>query len=237
MDPFFPDELQNPLLWFSPSPPPPPQPQLNQSTFVRYTRPTEGLRSEQNSISNPRNQRNIHKRMIELLRAIATAKNENRELENERSYRHMMNERLRREKQKQSYAALRSMLPPQTKNDKNSIVQMAAAHLQNLKSEKEELRKRNHDVEALILAGNEDKKIRFRVVNPSSPVDSMVVLLKCLKDMNLKVRRIRSEVSAQELSADIEIESLIEAAEVEKAVQKALMIEDEGKFGSGFLEG
>ncbi|XP_043697768.1 transcription factor BHLH148 [Telopea speciosissima] len=229
MDPFLPEEL----LWFAA--PPPPQPQVNWSSFVRYTKPSEGSRPDENSISIPRNDRNMHKRMIELLRAIPTARKENREIENDRSYRHMMNERLRREKQKQSYAALRSMLPPQTKNDKNSIVHMAAAHLQELKSEKEELRRRNHEVKT-ILTGNEDKKIRFRVNNPSSAVDSMIGVLKHLKDMNLQARTIRSKFSAQELSAVIEVETQIEAAEVEKEVQKALM-EVEGKFGTDFLEG
>ncbi|KAJ4968161.1 hypothetical protein NE237_014862 [Protea cynaroides] len=232
MDFIWQEELHNEMLWFDL---PPPQPQVNQSTFIRYIRSkAEGLPSE-NSIFIPRNSKNIHKRMINFLRTIPTAKNENRELENDVCHRHMMNERLRREKQGQSYAALRSMLPPKTKKDKNSILQMVALHLQELKTEKEELQRRNHEIETM-LAGNESKKIRLRVGNPSSAVDSMIEVLKFLEDMNFKARTIKSKFSSHELSAVIEVETLNEAAEVKKAVQKILM-KVEGKFLLDFLEG
>ncbi|KAF8392274.1 hypothetical protein HHK36_022616 [Tetracentron sinense] len=219
VEPFLLEEMQSDIFFPEPLP-------VNESAFVRFIRPIEGFPSE-NSISIS-NRRNMNKRMIEFLRTIPRTTIENRDQpENNLSYRHMMNERLRRKNQKQSYEALRSMMHPGTKKDKISIIQMAALHVKELQLLKEKLQRRNHELEANIAAKECEKvevaKIRLRMVHPSSAIDSMTGVLECLKNMKLKARMIQSEFSAQEFSAVLEVESLIEAAEVEKAVHRALM--------------
>lgn len=109
MEMFFEHDLQSDTnFWHDTLP-------ANQSAFVQYTnRP----RSEFEQLSYGSNRMNMNKRMIEFSRRIWPQKTGNgaeQELEKERCYRHMMSERMRREKQKQSYSALYSMLPMGTK--------------------------------------------------------------------------------------------------------------------------
>lgn len=96
---------------------------VNQSAFVQYNTSTNRPRSEfgqqenHGCISNV-NTMNMNKRMIEFWKRICPRRIGNgteQELERERCYRHMMCERMRREKQKQSYSALHSVLPIGTK--------------------------------------------------------------------------------------------------------------------------
>lgn len=94
--------------------------------------------------------------------------------------------------------------------DKNSIVQMAAQQLQQLQGVKEEL-ERQHEV---LRSSAEEKergwsKVKIRVANPSSPIDSIVEVLKCLTRMNLRAKVIGSEFSDGEFSAMFEIESKV----------------------------
>ncbi|KAF8388178.1 hypothetical protein HHK36_026844 [Tetracentron sinense] len=224
---FFPEEI----FWAEALP-------VYQSAFHGYTTPIEGLGLENSAAAS--NRRNMNKRMIELLRAIPTGTSEIKEKpEKDRCYRHMINERFRREKQKQNYEALHSMLPPGTKNDKNSIIRKAAIHVQELQVQKEELQRRNMEIETNLAAKEGEKAevatIRVRVGNPSSAIDSIIEVLGCLKIMKLKAKMIQSEFSALEFSAILEIETQVEVAEVEKVVQRALM-EVERKLAFNFLE-
>ena len=59
--------------------------------------------------------RSVNKRMIEFLRRNCNPPATTESDERERGYRHMINERMRREKEKHSYSALHSLLPPGTK--------------------------------------------------------------------------------------------------------------------------
>ncbi|KAL6996220.1 hypothetical protein U1Q18_006355 [Sarracenia purpurea var. burkii] len=90
-----------------------------QSAFSRYDdRSTGGFRSIIDGVNS--NSSSLNKRMIEFLRMrwnpppplVSTTVAETKESERERCFRHMMSDRMRREKQKQSYSALRSLLPP-----------------------------------------------------------------------------------------------------------------------------
>ncbi|CAL8989870.1 unnamed protein product [Prunus brigantina] len=200
-------------------------PVLNQRAFVPYTsRPIT-----EKGLDKPPNSINMNKRMVEFLRkswAPATARIVTGEDCRERGFRHMLNERMRREKQKQSYMALHSMLPTGAKSDKNWIVQMTAMNIQQLQRYKEELRKRNMEVEAILAANEKERvnwsKIRLRVANPTSGVDSMLEVLRCLQYLGLKARNVQSNFSAQEFSAELEIETKIGAAEIEEALQETL---------------
>ncbi|PIA45214.1 hypothetical protein AQUCO_01700627v1 [Aquilegia coerulea] len=188
------------------------------SAFVPYTKPTVPFKLA-NLIKG---RQNMNKRMIEFLRTLPRNNTscEHLEFEKERNYRHMVKERLRRNKQKQTYVALHSMLPPGTKNDKNSVLQMAALHLQELKGLKEELKKNlSHLNERAI---QETTTIHLRWPFPSSGIDSMIGVLTCLKSMGLKARTIRSEFSVGEFYSVLEIEQKVEAVVVEKAIQIAL---------------
>lgn len=94
--------------------------------------------------------------------------------------------------------------------DKNSIVQMAAQELQQLQGMKEELERQHEELRSRV----EEKerglsKVRIRVANPSSPIDSIVEVLKCLTRMNVKAKVIGSEFSDGEFSAIFEIESKV----------------------------
>ncbi|GMJ01926.1 hypothetical protein like AT5G43650 [Hibiscus trionum] len=155
---------------------------------------------------------NMNKRMIEFLRKIA------KDDGNHRGFKHKMNERTRREKEKKCYFTLYSMLPPGTKNDKNSIVQMATKRVQELQLVKKDLEERNKELQA----DNEGNKIRVRIGNPTCGVDSMLEALKCLKMLDSKPRTIRCSFTDQEFLAVLDTATQTKAADVEKAVTTAL---------------
>lgn len=67
-------------------------------------------------VVSPSGSGNANKRMIELLRKRArTGRSDDADDGNDRSYRHMINERQRREKMKLSYSELHGLLPPGSK--------------------------------------------------------------------------------------------------------------------------
>lgn len=96
-------------------------------------------------------------------------------------------------------------------SDKNSIIQMAATKIQVLQKCKEELQRQNLEAEKNLTAVEGERvggaKIKLKVANPTSGVDSMVEVLKCLKHLGLETRTIRSNFTAQEFSAELEIET------------------------------
>lgn len=88
---------------------------------------------------------------------------------------------------------------------------MSITNIQQLQRCKEELRKRNMELESIL---GEDgsvnwSKLRLRVANPTSGVHSMLEVLKCLQSLGLKTRNIQSSFSAYELSVEIEIENKV----------------------------
>ncbi|ONK54911.1 uncharacterized protein A4U43_UnF9780 [Asparagus officinalis] len=190
------------------------------SAFVSYTRP-EFHDSSDFLSSQANKKKNIHLRMIDLLRRIPRDRLEARTGEYSPGFRHMMRERQRRERLSQSYADLHSMLPYRSKGDKNSIVQSAALYVKELKGVKEELLKRNEElriksVENSSLGG---EKIKIRL-DPASTLDSMIGALQCLKSMDAKARAIQTEFSGNELMAIINIESKVGSNELERALME-----------------
>ena len=93
-------------------------------------------------------------------------------------------------------------------SDKNSIIQMAAKKIEEMQTRREELQRRKLEVEANLVAEG-GAKIRVRVANPASGIDSMVEVLKCLKSLGLKTTTIRSNFSAHEFSAELQIDTQV----------------------------
>ncbi|KAF3789012.1 Transcription factor [Nymphaea thermarum] len=195
-------------------------PQASVSAFVPYLRP-ETKHLNVNPNPNPNRNlkgKNMNKRVIELLRRIQAVGVMGQELEHDLGYRHMINERQRRGKLRQNFKILQSLLPPKTKNDKMSIVQMAAQELVGLKRRKEELQGQNEELTRLMVGGNngggvqkrsDTATIRVKVGNAGnrSPIDSAVEVAACLKNRGLRVVRLKMEFSPPELSAVVDVEA------------------------------
>ncbi|XP_022722366.1 transcription factor bHLH92-like isoform X2 [Durio zibethinus] len=225
MDQLIKQLLQGETFWYETTPAPP----VGRSAFVPYANtPKIELRLQSAAgCTNGVSSGNANKRMIEFLRKSWLTTTETKDTQKERSFHHMMNERKRREKQKRSYFDLHSMLPLGTKNDKNSIVQTAIKRVQELEWLKKDLEGRNNELQATLAAMNENQhtegtKIRVRIVNPKSGIDSMLAVLKCLKQLGSKPRMIQSKFTNQEFLAVIDIETEMGGAEVENAVNRTL---------------
>ncbi|KAG0458306.1 hypothetical protein HPP92_023463 [Vanilla planifolia] len=200
LEPFF-DTLAAISDPFPPSPP-----FRRRSAFSKYsgTR-TAAVREPENS------RRNIHYRLIELLRRIEGNKQAAKcrrvgSGEQSRGFRHMMRERHRRERLSQSYADLHSMLSPRAKADKNSIVQEAAALVRELKRMKQGMQNRCQELRnrASALgtsngwgAGGVDavkkEEIEFNARNPDSSIDCLISALRCLDQMEIKATSLRMQ--------------------------------------------
>lgn len=99
-------------------------------------------------------------------------------------------------------------------SDKNSIITTAAKKVEELKRFKEELERQNSEIERVLGARKseemvEQAKIMVRVAYPSSGVDSMLEVLKCLKQTSSKTTAFQSKFSAQEFSAVLGIETKV----------------------------
>ncbi|XP_047335785.1 transcription factor bHLH92-like [Impatiens glandulifera] len=192
----------------------------NSSAFIPYNHRTNFPRLTGGSRIN------VNRRMVEFLRrtwsppAPAPAEMEVRE----RGYRHMINERIRREKQKESYSTLRGLLPNGTKNDKNTIVQVAAKEIVEMERRRRELENQNKEMAARLgkrlcsLDGEDEgsvsynKKIMLKMANPSSScsgIDSVLEVLRCLKKNGLKAKSIQSNFSNNQISAVLHIFSQV----------------------------
>lgn len=91
-------------------------------------------------------------------------------------------------------------------------MQSAAAYVRELKGVKDQLQRRNEELESMILGSDErieEAKVKFRVANPSSAIDSLIGALRCLKSMDVKTRAIRSDLSGHELSATMSIDTKV----------------------------
>lgn len=110
-DLFSPQDFQSDVFWCEAFEAPP----VSRSAFVAYTEEPRIGFGAANSGSGPTNPGNVNKRMMKFLRRSWHLRIEIQEHEKERGFRHMMNERVRRERQKQSYMALHSTLPFGTK--------------------------------------------------------------------------------------------------------------------------
>ncbi|XP_010923470.1 transcription factor BHLH148 [Elaeis guineensis] len=201
-----------------------------QSAFVDYTT-FNGETSSQSSGCRQQQTggRNIHRRVIGFLRTIpmATRQESFRDVpEASKEFRHLMRERERRERLSQGYADLRHMLCTRSKGDKNSVIQAAAAYLQELKGARDVLRKCNEELEEMVAVNRrmvEGATIKLRVMNPSSTIDSLIGALQRIREMELEVASIEANLCSQELSAVVNLKSKnVAIAEVEGAMECAL---------------
>lgn len=94
-------------------------------------------------------------------------------------------------------------------NDKNSIVKTAANMIHELRCCKQELERKSYELESNLGLKNGGAKIRVNVDNPTSGVDSMLEVLKCLKDLGSSTRSIQAEFSDQKLKAVLDIETQV----------------------------
>lgn len=74
---------------------------------------------------------------------------------------------------------------------------------------KQELERKNYELESKLGLKNGGTKIRVNVDNPTSGVDSMLEVLKCLKDSGSSTRSIQAEFSDQKLTAVLDIETQV----------------------------
>ncbi|CAH8323091.1 unnamed protein product [Eruca vesicaria subsp. sativa] len=191
----------------------------NRSAFRSYVRVNEQRMVLSSSTVN------VKRRMVNLLRKNWEEKKIGTAPEKERCRQHMMKERTRREKQKQSYLALHSLLPLATKNDKNSTVEKAVDQIRKLEGLKKELERRMNVLEAKSAKDHDEMngtKVRFHVQEPLSGIDSMVEILQSLKSMGTKLKTVEANFSPHQFSATMNIETQIRGEEVEKRVQKRL---------------
>ncbi|OIT19503.1 PREDICTED: putative transcription factor bHLH041 [Nicotiana attenuata] len=85
---------------------------------------------------------------------------------------HMISERRRREKLNDSFQLLRSLLPPGTKKDKASVLASTTEYLSSLKTQVEELSKKNEMLEAQLLDQPQNKS-SFEPINQAA-VDAII---------------------------------------------------------------
>ncbi|KAL0906879.1 hypothetical protein M5K25_025408 [Dendrobium thyrsiflorum] len=132
-----------------------------------------------------------------------------RELDGEkngRDFQHMMRERLRRERLSQSFADLHSMLPLGTKAYRNSILKSTVMMVRELKIVEQEKQHRNHELLSMLKSKatterssepSDEVEIKIKMPNTTPTVDSMINALHCLKEMDVKIIAIRSELSSE----------------------------------------
>uniref|UniRef100_A0A7N0USI4 BHLH domain-containing protein n=1 Tax=Kalanchoe fedtschenkoi TaxID=63787 RepID=A0A7N0USI4_KALFE len=178
----------------------------------------EGMRSK-----------NVKKRVVEMLRKKwlePTVLQKHKE----RSFRRMVNERLRRQSHREGYTGLHAILPIGTKCDKVSITEAAISEIIKTRRGLEGHQRRNRELNeklaaAIAMRGKVvgTSKVRIRVGNPTSGIHSMLEVLHCLKGLGSDIRRMQSHFSVTEFSAELEIHSQIAEDEVEKAVQTTLI--------------
>ncbi|CAJ1966966.1 unnamed protein product [Sphenostylis stenocarpa] len=183
-------------------------PPATQSAFVQY----RDLPRSKNPL-NGSNSESMSKRMLAFLRkSFPVERNNVEENERDRNFRHMINERMRRRRQRQCCLALHSILPHGTKTDNNSVIQMAAKEIVRLQGCREELkRKIEGNVEGVAGRKHDGRsKVEYlRVGDPKCAIDSMVERLKLLKKEGSDSSSIRASFSPVELFAVLEIDSVV----------------------------
>ncbi|KAL0315776.1 UNVERIFIED_CONTAM: putative transcription factor [Sesamum radiatum] len=95
---------------------------------------------------------NMFKRSISFFRNLNMRKRQELQTQGNRptstQMHHMISERRRREKLNESFQVLRSLLPPGSKKDKASVLSSTTEYISSLKSQVEELSKRNQELQS-----------------------------------------------------------------------------------------
>ncbi|XP_062207032.1 transcription factor BHLH148-like [Phragmites australis] len=197
---------------------------------------------------------NVHRRMFCYLRRIADAAASTGTVVDARStpadgtvvpqapgssrFRHIMRERLRRERLSQGFADLHALLPHgASKGGKNGIVGAAAGYIRELERRKGWLRARNEELlgRAAPRARSGDMVVKVRAESEHHPmaVDVFETVLRRLKAMEgLRVTAIRSCFCAGGMWMIVGVEGEISSCEVERAIANALMELEENELGT-----
>lgn len=105
--------------------------------------------------------------------------------------------------------------------DKLSITTTAAREVEELKKRREEMERRRSEMKRIMRAREssssstseesemDEARIRIKVEYPSSGVDSMLEVLKCLKQTSSNIRLINSSFSPQQFSAALGIQTKV----------------------------
>ncbi|XP_045815050.1 transcription factor bHLH92 [Trifolium pratense] len=214
MDPFYPENLLGEVFFDEPltsnqsdyaMAQQQPCPTQNPSAFVQYRDQPKISFLEENSNT-------MNKRMVAFLKkSLPLEKNKVAECERERGFKHMISERMRRQKQRQCCSNLHSVLPKGTKTDNNSVVQTAAKEIQRLQGYKDELERKNFVLEENVEVIERRKPHYLRVPYDATSgiISSMIETLKLLKSNGVETTSIKSKFSQQELFAFLEIETEI----------------------------
>ncbi|KAI4317959.1 hypothetical protein L6164_025779 [Bauhinia variegata] len=210
----------------------------NQSAFIPYSGiPRTGFGHEISQ--NASNSQNLNNRMIGFLRRGLPGERRNvEEHERDRGFRHMINERMRRKRQRQCCLDLHSMLPDGTKSDNNSVISVAKREIERLRRCREELQRENFKLEGNLQALVEKKRvggtrIQFPIPNSTSGIDSMLEILNCLKSFSVNI--INTNYSSEQLLAVLETETEIPDGEMESIIERKPK-EVEWKLQSQLLE-
>ncbi|BAH91314.1 Os01g0773800 [Oryza sativa Japonica Group] len=233
------------LLPPPPPPPPPPQPDQGRSAFAAYQSTAAMASSSSSSESLSRRYHssasNVHRRMHRFLRSIyddagddagATAEMQPAEGEQQQAapsggsarFRHIMRERLRRERLSQGYADLQAILPTGASSSKvlvkslirnymsggkNTIVAAAANYIRELEGRKGWLCAQNELLERTTPKPGAGMVVKVRAESElGSTVDVFEAVLRRLKAMDeLQVTAIQSWFGAGGMWMDVAVES------------------------------
>lgn len=91
---------------------------------------------------------------------------------------------------------------------------MAAKEIEEVKRYKEELERQNREMETILGASGSERavekaEIKLRVDYPASGIDSMLAVLRCLRDTGSTVTAIQSTFSDHEFSATLEVHTKV----------------------------
>lgn len=87
---------------------------------------------------------------------------------------------------------------------------MARKTIEELEKYKDELERKKNELEKNYCKQQMDEaRIKLRVANPSSGIDSMLEVLKCLKSADSVVKSVHSSFSKHEFSAVLQIETKV----------------------------
>ncbi|KAL6845245.1 hypothetical protein ACP4OV_024740 [Aristida adscensionis] len=150
------------------------------------------------------------------------------------AFRHIMRERLRRERLSQGFADLHALLPPgASRGGKNDIVAAAAVYIRELVAARARLRARNDELLGRAAAaasssrgggGGMVVKVRAESERHTAAVDVFEVVLRRLKAMEeLRVTAVRSCFGGAGMWMDVGVECKIPSCEMDKAITNALM--------------
>ncbi|XP_076916043.1 putative transcription factor bHLH041 [Bidens hawaiensis] len=146
-------EITRAILAAISSPLPLPPPSMSQLQAPRAAGAFKKYQTYLGPVKRVQNQQNLNRRSLLFLRNRSEARTQQGNLmvyttrpANSQRH-HMISERKRREKLNESFQALRSLLPPGSKKDKTSVLSNIKEYIASLKSQIDELSKRNKILE------------------------------------------------------------------------------------------